>query len=301
MSRPSNTTARVGSVSRSRSARERGLAAARTRRRARASRPARTLRSTPSTARTRPTSRRSRPSERTGKCLCTPVVRSRTSLMPRPRGRPDCDAAGGRRRGGRRRSRRERRQLVAALEAVRAARRERAAGRRPSPVGGAPGIAVSRRGRGVQTRDRAEQAPRVRVCGSRRPARRALLDHAARVHHEDPVGDPGDHAHVVRDQHDGHPVRSLQRADQLEDLGLDGHVERGRRLVGDQQLRVARERHRDHHALAHAAGELVREARRAAPARGCRPIAAARPPARARRARDASCTRICSAIWSPTV
>ena len=47
-------------------------------------------------------------------------------------------------------------------------------------------------------------------------------------------------------------------AHQVEDLGLDRHVERGRRLVGDQQLRVAGERHRDHHALAHTAGELVR-------------------------------------------
>ena len=47
-------------------------------------------------------------------------------------------------------------------------------------------------------------------------------------------------------------------AQQVEDLRLDRHVERGRRLVGDEQLRLARERHRDHRALAHAAGELVR-------------------------------------------
>ena len=46
--------------------------------------------------------------------------------------------------------------------------------------------------------------------------------------------------------------------DQIEDLGLDRDVERRRRLVGDQQLRLVGERHRDHHALAHAAGELVR-------------------------------------------
>ena len=37
------------------------------------------------------------------------------------------------------------------------------------------------------------------------------------------------------------------------------HVQRRRRLVRDDQLRVAGEGHRDHHALAHAAGELVRE------------------------------------------
>ena len=35
-------------------------------------------------------------------------------------------------------------------------------------------------------------------------------------------------------------------------------VESGRRLVGDQEIGVVDERHRDHHALTHAAGELVR-------------------------------------------
>ena len=53
--------------------------------------------------------------------------------------------------------------------------------------------------------------------------------------------------------------RSATRlAQELEDLRLDRDVERRRRLVGDQQLRLAGERHRDHHALAHAARELVR-------------------------------------------
>jgi hypothetical protein len=54
------------------------------------------------------------------------------------------------------------------------------------------------------------------------------------------------------------PVSSLQRAHQLQDLGLDGDVQRGGRFVGDQQLRLAGQRHGDHHALAHAAGQLVR-------------------------------------------
>ena len=45
---------------------------------------------------------------------------------------------------------------------------------------------------------------------------------------------------------------------QLQDLRLDGDVERGGRLVGDDQLGIAREPDRDHHPLAHAARELVR-------------------------------------------
>ena len=59
------------------------------------------------------------------------------------------------------------------------------------------------------------------------------------------------------------PVSRWRRAHQVEDLGLDGHVERGRRLVGDEQLGLAGERHRDHHALRHAARHLVRDRPRA--------------------------------------
>ena len=42
----------------------------------------------------------------------------------------------------------------------------------------------------------------------------------------------------------------LKVAEEGEDLGLDGDVERGRRLVGEQELGLAGERHGDHHALA---------------------------------------------------
>ena len=62
---------------------------------------------------------------------------------------------------------------------------------------------------------------------------------------------------VVRDQDDRHAVLDLQRLHQLDDLRLDGDVERGRRLVRDQQLRVERQRHGDHRPLSHSAGELV--------------------------------------------
>jgi hypothetical protein len=53
-------------------------------------------------------------------------------------------------------------------------------------------------------------------------------------------------------------VALLQAGDQLHDLLLDRDVERGGRLVGDQQLRFAGDRHRDHHALLLAAGHLAR-------------------------------------------
>jgi hypothetical protein len=63
----------------------------------------------------------------------------------------------------------------------------------------------------------------------------------------------------VGDQHERHAVLALQAQEQVEDLRLNGHVERRRRLVGDQQARVAGDRHGDHDALVHAARELVRK------------------------------------------
>ena len=54
------------------------------------------------------------------------------------------------------------------------------------------------------------------------------------------------------------PRSRFSSASSAEDLGLDRDIQRGGRLVGDQQLRLGGERDGDHHALAHAAGELVR-------------------------------------------
>ena len=61
------------------------------------------------------------------------------------------------------------------------------------------------------------------------------------------------------------------------DLRLGGHVERGRRLVGDQQLGLGRQRAGDHHPLQHPARELVGIAAQVrARRRRSRPSAAAR-------------------------
>ena len=68
----------------------------------------------------------------------------------------------------------------------------------------------------------------------------------------------GDHPEVVGDQDHRHPELLLESLDQGQDLGLDRDVERGGGLVGDQDLGVVDERHRDHHPLAHPARELVR-------------------------------------------
>ena len=54
------------------------------------------------------------------------------------------------------------------------------------------------------------------------------------------------------------PRRACRSVQQVEDLRLDGDVERGRGLVEDQQFRLGRKRAGDQRALAHAAGQLVR-------------------------------------------
>ena len=78
------------------------------------------------------------------------------------------------------------------------------------------------------------------------------------MHDRDAVGDLGDDAHVVGDEQDADTALVGEVAEELQDLRLHGHVERRRRLVGDQELGIAGQRGRDHDALALAAGELVR-------------------------------------------
>ena len=55
------------------------------------------------------------------------------------------------------------------------------------------------------------------------------------------------------------PSSLLQVVEQVDDAGLDRHVERRDRLVEDEQLGIERERARDADALPLTAGELVRE------------------------------------------
>ena len=108
-------------------------------------------------------------------------------------------------------------------------------------------------------RDRRQQRLRV---GVRRRAvdllLGALLDHAAQVHDRDPVGQVTHDRQVVGDEEIGHAELVLQVLEQVDDLGLHGDVERGDRLVADDDLRLEGERAGDPDALALAAGELVR-------------------------------------------
>jgi len=83
-----------------------------------------------------------------------------------------------------------------------------------------------------------------------------VLHEVSGIHDEDPVGHLRHDAHVVRDEHDGRAKLRAHLVDELQDLGLDGHVEGRGGLVADEQRRLAGKRHGDHDALAHATRQL---------------------------------------------
>ena len=85
----------------------------------------------------------------------------------------------------------------------------------------------------------------------------ALLDDAPRVHDRHAVGESGHHREIVGDPDQRHLPLAAQALHLVEDLGLDGHVEGGGRLVRDDQVRLVQHGDGDDHPLAHASGELV--------------------------------------------
>ena len=162
---------------------------------------------------------------------------------------------GQRRRGG-----------PAVVGGVAAARLERAARWRRGRVGRPAADHRQRRvRRAFQPRDRLEQRLGVRHpdAGGQFDGR-GLLDDPAGVHHDHLVGVCPGQAEIVADEHEGHAEFGLELEHQLHDLRLGGHVQRGGRLVGDEQPGAAGQRDRDHHALPHPAGQLVRVLRAAA-------------------------------------
>jgi hypothetical protein len=67
----------------------------------------------------------------------------------------------------------------------------------------------------------------------------------------------------MADEKDCQSVPPVHLAQQVQDLGLEGGIERACRFVGDQQLRLVADRQRNPDALAHAARELERVAAQA--------------------------------------
>ena len=84
-----------------------------------------------------------------------------------------------------------------------------------------------------------------------------LLHQMAQIHHAHAVGDVAHHAHVVSDEQVGQPALILQILQQVDDLGLYGHIQGGNGLVAHHHLGVKDEGAGQADALALSAAELV--------------------------------------------
>ncbi len=112
---------------------------------------------------------------------------------------------------------------------------------------------------GVEAGGGREQPSRVCVFGlGEDPRGGSGLDDLPLVHHGDGVSALGRQPEVVGDEQDAGPQLLGERVDGVEDAALHRDVERGGRLVGDEQPRTAGQADRDERALPHPAGELVR-------------------------------------------
>ena len=119
---------------------------------------------------------------------------------------------------------------------------------------------------------REPRRPWRRCRAGRRPARRcrgaagrraaalsgAGLHDLAGVHHRRAVADGGGQLQVVGDEQHRQAAVAAQLVEDRHHLGLGGDVERGGRLVGQQQARLGQQRGGDHDPLQHPAGQLVR-------------------------------------------
>ena len=77
------------------------------------------------------------------------------------------------------------------------------------------------------------------------------------IHDGNAVADPRNGAQIVADIDHRSPGLGRQIAQQLEDMRLSGDVEAGRRLVEQQNIGLARQRHGDGNALLLTAREFV--------------------------------------------
>ena len=113
----------------------------------------------------------------------------------------------------------------------------------------------------VRLHPRRSRHQRLRIRMLRRLqhiCRRALLHNTAKIHDGDAIRQVADDAKVMRDKEIGKPKLFLQFFQQIQYLGLDGHVQRACAFVADDDFRIHSQRAGQTDALPLAAAELVR-------------------------------------------
>ena len=85
----------------------------------------------------------------------------------------------------------------------------------------------------------------------------SLFHDLSGVHHGDLIRQFRHDSQVMGDQEDGHSRSVPEFPEQVEDLGLDGHVEGGGRLIGHQEPWLGGESHGDHDPLLHSSRKTV--------------------------------------------
>ncbi len=84
------------------------------------------------------------------------------------------------------------------------------------------------------------------------------LDQAPEIEDADPGDEIAHQAEVMRNEEVSEAERAAEIVEEIDDLGLNRHVKRGRRLIEDDQLRLCGDRPRDGDALLLAARQFVR-------------------------------------------
>src|SRR5215469_2111077 len=91
----------------------------------------------------------------------------------------------------------------------------------------------------VKARNCAQERSEIGMLGPPEDIfQRAALHNLAAVYHDDLLSDVRDDAEIVSNQQNCHAELLLELDHQLKDLGLYRDVERGSRLIGDQQSRT---------------------------------------------------------------
>ena len=114
--------------------------------------------------------------------------------------------------------------------------------------------------RTVHARNRTQQTNGVRVTGVLVQVLGLRDFHRfTRVHHQNIVRHTGNDTQVVGNHNSCRARFILRLIHHLKHLRLNGHIQCGGRLISNQNTRVIRNSHCNHNALAHTAGELMRE------------------------------------------